>query len=40
MINFTKKQIFKSKLETSPFPYFVVRNLIPKADLKKLNKIL
>ena len=40
MINFTKKQVLKSKVEINPFPYFVVKNLLPKSDLKKLNKVL
>ena len=30
----------KSRLEKDPFPFFVVNNLIPKSNLKKLNKIL
>ncbi len=40
MINYSLKQINKSKLYTKPFPYFVVKNLIPKKTLKKLNGIL
>ena len=40
MINFTKKQVLKSKVEINPFPYFVVKNLLPKSDLKKLNQVL
>lgn len=40
MLNYAKKQITKSKLNVYPFPYFVVNNLIPKQDLKEINKIL
>ena len=38
MLNHALNKI-KSKLKLEPFPYFVVKNLIPKR-IKKLNKIL
>ena len=34
------KKIKNSQLRTSPFPHFVVKNLIPLKELNKLNKIL
>ena len=40
MISYSKKKILQSKLNLSPFPYFVVKNLIPSKDLNKINKIL
>ncbi len=40
MISYSKKKIFQSKLNLSPFPYFVVKNLIPSKDLNKIIKIL
>ena len=40
MLNHIIKQINKSKLQIKPFPYFVVKNLIPKKDLKEINKLL
>lgn len=40
MLNHIIKEIDKSKLQIKPFPYFVVKNLIPKKDLKEINKLL
>tara|TARA_Y100001970_G_C14243061_1_gene866117 strand:+ start:92 stop:883 length:792 start_codon:yes stop_codon:yes gene_type:complete len=40
MLNHALNKIKKSKLKLEPFPYFVVKNLIPPKELKKLNKIL
>jgi len=40
MLNHALNKINKSKLNLKPFPYFVVDNLIPSKDLKKINKIL
>ncbi len=40
MLKYSLNQIKKSKLYLNPFPYFVVKNLIPKKNLRKLNSIL
>lgn len=40
MLKYSLNQVKKSKLNFKPFPYFVVRNLIPRKNLKKLNSIL
>ena len=40
MYNFIKKKILDAKLNIDPFPYFVVKDLIPKNKLEELNKIL
>ena len=39
MLNHIIKQINKSKLQIKPFPYFVVKNLIPKKDLKEIKRL-
>jgi|TARA_Y200000002_G_C22628613_1_gene641404 hypothetical protein len=40
MLEYAKNKIKKSKLNIEPFPYFVVKDLIPKKDLDKINRIL
>ena len=40
MFKHAVKQIEKSKLNTKPFPYFSVNNLLPAKNLKNLNKAL
>ena len=40
MISYSKRKIAESKLNLNPFPYFVVKNLIPNKELNKINKIL
>ena len=40
MIKYTSNVIKRTKLETYPFPYLFVKNLIPPKELKKLNKVL
>ena len=40
MFKHAVKQIEKSKLNTKPFPYFSVNNLLPAENLKNLNKAL
>ena len=40
MFKYAKNKINKSKVNINPFPYFVVNNLIPSDELKKLNSVL
>lgn len=40
MIKTVINKINKSKLNIEPFPHFVIENLIPKKQLKELNKII
>ena len=40
MLNTAKNKIHKTKIESDPFPYLFIRNLISKKDLNKLNKAL
>ena len=40
MLKYSLNQIKNSKLHLKPFPYFVVKDLIPQKNLKKLNEIL
>jgi hypothetical protein len=40
MINNLKLKIEKAKIETDPFPHFVIKNFLDKTTVKKLNKIL
>ena len=40
MYKSVNKKIIDAKLNIEPFPYFVVKNMIPKNKLEELNKIL
>lgn len=40
MLDYSKKKIRNSKLNLYPFPYFIVNDLIPKKELKKIDKVL
>ena len=40
MINNLKLKIEKAKIETDPFPHFVIKNFLNKMTVKRLNKIL
>jgi ectoine hydroxylase-related dioxygenase (phytanoyl-CoA dioxygenase family) len=40
MIKNLKLKIEKAKIETDPFPHFVIKNFLDKTIVKKLNKIL
>ena len=40
MILEIKQKIEKSRINTSPFPYIVIKNLLSKSTLRKLNKTL
>lgn len=40
MKKYVINKIKKSKLNLKPFPYFVVKNLIPNKEIKKINDIL
>ena len=40
MLNVSKKNIIKSKLNLKPYPYIFIRNFLDNKTLKKLNNIL
>ena len=40
MYKSVNKKIIDAKLNIEPFPYFVVKNMIPKNKVEELNKIL
>ena len=43
LYNFVKKKIISSKIETYPYPFFLVKNLLPQKEVinqKKLYPVL
>ena len=40
MLKHALSVVKKAKLKTDPFPYIFVKNLLPKKELLRLNKIL
>ncbi len=40
MIEHIKKKIIYSRIELKPFPHIIIKNLLPKSTVDKLNKVL